>query len=314
MARSTQRTAFAPLSPLPGRAVPKAVDVLELLKPITWFPPIWAFLCGVISAGAPLRAQLPFILLGMVLTGPVVCGTSQAINDWFDRDVDAINEPGRPIPSGRIGGRWGLWIALIGSAVSLALAALIAAFASRWVVPATVLALICAWAYSAPPARLKLSGLWGPGVVGFTYEGLSWFTGAAVAAGAMPSAPVLAVLLLYSIGAHGIMTLNDFKAIEGDRACGIRSLPATIGPVRAAWVACVVMAVPQLVVVLLLAALGHLLAALVIAGLLAAQLALMPKLIANPVGRAPWYNATGTGLSVLGMLVAALGLAGGVHW
>ena len=43
----------------------------------------------------------------------MVCATSQAVNDWFDRHVDAINEPNRPIPSGRIPGRWGLYIALI---------------------------------------------------------------------------------------------------------------------------------------------------------------------------------------------------------
>lgn len=306
MARTTQLAAPSPL--------PRARDMLELLKPITWFPPIWAFLCGAVSAGVPIGAHLPFILLGMILTGPAVCGTSQAINDWYDRHVDAINEPGRPIPSGRIPGRWGLWIALIGSAKSLLLAGVIAVFAGPWVIPATALALLCAWAYSAPPVRLKLSGLWGPGLVGLTYEGLSWFTGAAVMAHGMPSAPVLAVLLLYSIGAHGIMTLNDFKAIEGDRACGIRSLPATLGPRRAAWVACGVMAVPQLGVIALLALGGHWIAALLITALLAAQLALMPKLIADPVGRAPWYNATGTGLSVLGMLVAAFGLGGGVRW
>ncbi|MBX9814679.1 MAG: bacteriochlorophyll/chlorophyll synthetase [Proteobacteria bacterium SG_bin5] len=311
MARSTH--SVSPSLPPLIAGPPRARDMLELLKPITWFPPIWAFLCGVVSAGVPLGAHLPFVLLGMILTGPAVCGTSQAINDWYDRHVDAINEPGRPIPSGRIPGRWGLWIALIGTATSLVLAAVIAAFAGPWVLPATALALLCAWAYSAPPARLKLSGIWGPGLVGFTYEGLSWFTGAAVIAGKLPPWPVLAVLLLYSLGAHGIMTLNDFKAIEGDRACGIRSLPATLGARRAAWVACAVMALPQLGVVLLLAALGKVPAALFVAALLAAQLALMPKLIADPVGRAPWYNATGTSLSVLGMLVAALGLAGGVR-
>ena len=302
MARTTQLAAPVPL--------PRPRDIVELLKPITWFPPIWAFLCGVVSAGVPLSGHVPFILLGMVLTGPAVCGTSQAINDWYDRHVDAINEPDRPIPSGRIPGRWGLWIALIGSGVSLALATL----AGPWVVAATALALICAWAYSAPPARMKLSGIWGPGLVGLAYEGLSWFTGAAVMLGGVPRWPVLAVLLLYSLGAHGIMTLNDFKAIEGDRACGIRSLPATLGARRAAWIACGVMAVPQMLVIATLGVTGHAIAALLVTALLAAQLALMPKLIADPVGRAPWYNATGTGLSVLGMLVAAFGLGGGVRW
>ena len=44
---------------------------------------------------------------GVALTGPLVCGTSQAVNDWYDRHVDAINEPGRPIPSGAYSGPLG---------------------------------------------------------------------------------------------------------------------------------------------------------------------------------------------------------------
>ena len=67
------------------------------------------------SAGVPVAERWPFLIAGVLLTGPLVCGTSQAVNDWFDRDVDAINEPGRPIPSGRIAGDWGLRIALIGT-------------------------------------------------------------------------------------------------------------------------------------------------------------------------------------------------------
>ena len=44
----------------------------------------------------------------------MVCGMSQAVNDWFDRHGDAVNEPSRLIPSGRVPGRWGLWIARSG--------------------------------------------------------------------------------------------------------------------------------------------------------------------------------------------------------
>ena len=103
-----------------------------------------------------------------------------------------------------------------------------------WVFAATVFGLAAAWAYSAPPFRFKTSGWIGPAVVGLTYEGLSWFTGASVMAGALPALPILLVLGLYSLGAHGIMTLNDFKAVEGDRATGLRSLPVTLGVERAA--------------------------------------------------------------------------------
>ncbi len=97
--------------------------VLQLLKPITWFAPMWAFACGVISAGQPLGGRWPVVVAGVALAGPLVTGMSQAANDWFDRHVDAINEPGRPIPSGRVPGRTGLWIAVGWTVVSLAVAA-----------------------------------------------------------------------------------------------------------------------------------------------------------------------------------------------
>ena len=295
-------------SSAPGIATrfPVPRDVLELLKPVTWFPPIWAFMCGVVSSGVPIADRWPFLVAGVLLTGPLVCGTSQAVNDWFDRHVDAINEPGRPIPSGRIAGRWGLWIANIGTALSL----LVAWATGPWVLGATCVALLCAWGYSAPPFRFKVSGVWGPAVVELTYEGLTWFTGASVMAGALPAASILIVLALYSLGAHGIMTLNDFKAVEGDRATGLRSLPVVLGVGRAARVACVVMAVPQVVVVGLLAYWGHQAAAAIVAALLVGQVALMRRLLRDPRGQAPWYNATGTTLYVLGMLASAFGLGG----
>lgn len=298
MAQSAVSTTLTP---------PPAVrDVVELLKPITWFPPMWALLCGVVSSGVPITSRWAFLLAGIVLTGPLVCGTSQAVNDWFDRHVDAINEPNRPIPSGRIAGKWGLAIAVIWTVLSLA----VAAMTGRWVLAATFIGLICAWGYSAPPFRFKTSGWIGPAVVALTYEGLSWFTGAAVMAGALPAPHILATLILYSVGAHGIMTLNDFKAVEGDRATGLRSLPVVLGERRAALLACIVMAVPQAIVVVLMLAWGHVISAAVVSVFLVVQLGLMPRLVSAPARNAPWYNATGVSLYVLGMMAASLGLGG----
>ena len=284
---------------VPARPAPSAV--LELLKPITWFAPIWAFGCGVVSSGADLSQRWPMVIAGLLLAGPMVCGTSQAVNDWFDRHVDAINEPGRPIPSGRIPGRWGLYIAIGWTALSL----LVALALGRFGFAAAVFGLALAWAYSAPPLRLKRNGWWGNSAVAICYEGLPWFTGAAVVAGAMPGPQVLIAAALYSAGAHGIMTLNDFKSVEGDRVSGVDSLPVLLGPERAAKLACVVMALPQLAMVALLFAWGHRIHAGIVTLLLVAQLVLMIRLLENPRERAPWYNATGTTLYVLGMLATA---------
>ena len=91
-----------------GTGRPQPGALLELLKPITWFPPMWAFLCGAVSSGQGLIARPWLLVAGVLLAGPLVCGASQVVNDWFDREVDAINEPERPIPSGRVPGSWGL--------------------------------------------------------------------------------------------------------------------------------------------------------------------------------------------------------------
>jgi len=264
-------------------------------------------MCGVVSSGVPLHARWLEVVGGMVLAGPAVCATSQAVNDWFDRNVDAINEPHRPIPSGRIPGRWGLWIGVAWSVISLLLALAL----GPWVLCAAVFGLVLAWAYSAPPVRLKQSGWWGPASVGICYEGLAWFTGAAVMRGALPDARIIAVAALYSFGAIGIMTLNDFKAIEGDRRMGIRSLPAELGVTNAALLACVLMAAPQVVVVALLLEWGRPWFAVAVTVSLIVQGRLMIRLLTDPEKNAPWYNQTGVLLSVLGMLVT--GFALGLH-
>ncbi len=277
----------------------------ELLKPITWFPPMWAFGCGVVASGLPLAERGWLILAGIVLAGPMVCASSQAVNDWFDRHVDAINEPQRPIPSGRMPGRWGLYIAIAWTVLSLAVATLL----GPWGFAAAVVGLLLAWAYSAPPLRLKRNGWWGNAACGLCYEGLAWATGAAVMAwGAMPHSRSLALALLYSVGAHGIMTLNDFKSIEGDRRMGIGSLPVRLGVAGAAWTACAVMLLPQGVVIALLLAWGQPWHAAGIAALVLGQAAMMRRFVADPRGQATWYSGFGVPLFVLGMLVSAFAL------
>jgi chlorophyll synthase len=285
-----------------SRPAPSAV--LELLKPITWFAPMWAYGCGIAASGQSVLTHWPLVIAGIALCGPMVCGTSQAVNDWFDRHVDAINEPNRPIPSGRIPGHWGLVIAIVWTACSLLLATVL----GTWGFWAAVAGLALAWAYSAPPLRLKRNGWWGNAAVGACYEGLPWITGAAVMSADSPSWSVLIVAALYSLGAHGIMTLNDFKSIEGDRRMGIRSLPAMLGTERAALLACWVMAVPQFVVILLLAHWQRPLSAAAVALLLTAQYGLMTSFLQSPREKAPWYNGTGTTLYVIGMLITAFAL------
>jgi len=289
---------------------PDLSATLELFKPITWFPPMWAFSCGVVASGADLQDNWLLILVGIALAGPFVCATSQAVNDWFDRHVDAINEPQRPIPSGRIPGRWGLYVAIGWTVVSM----LVATQLGVWGFGAAALGLVLAWAYSAPPLRLKQNGWWGNAACGLSYEGLAWATGAAVMAGGkMPAIPSLILAGLYSLGAHGIMTLNDFKSVEGDRQMGVSSLPVRLGVQPAARVACWFMALPQVVVVIALVLWGYPVHALTVLLLLALQLVLMDYFLDKVNERAILYSGFGVPLFVAGMMVSAFALRASVR-
>ena len=284
---------------------PALSAITELFKPITWFPPMWAFACGVVASGASLEGRWLLAGIGIALAGPFVCATSQAVNDWFDRHVDAINEPQRPIPSGRMPGRWGLYIALLWTLVSL----LVAVPLGPWGFGAAAVGLLLAWAYSAPPLRLKQNGWWGNAACGFSYEGIAWITGAAVmAGGSLPEARSLALAVLYSIGSHGIMTLNDFKSVEGDRQMGIRSLPVQLGEQRAARVACWTMALSQVGVIALLFIWSRPLHAMGVVALLLAQAFMMRRFLADVQARALWYSGFGVPLFVAGMMVSAFAL------
>ncbi|MEL7536727.1 MAG: chlorophyll synthase ChlG [Pseudomonadota bacterium] len=292
---------------LPTTSASGWASYVELTKPITWFPPMWAFGCGLIGSGVALGERLAFIAGGIALAGPLVCGTSQIVNDWYDREVDAINEPQRPIPSGRVPGRNAYYFALVWTALSIVIASLLGV----WTLAAAIVGLTLAWWYSAPPMRLKANGWWGNSAVAICYEGLPWFTATSVAVGGWPGWPTVIVALAYSAGAHGIMTLNDFKSIDGDTRCGVRSLPVQLGPERAARLACWVMALPQVGVIALLLYWGASMHAAIVATVLVLQVALMLRLVTDPRRLAPWYNATGVTLYVSGMLVTAFALRAG---
>ena len=285
-------------------SMPSLISLLELIKPVTWFPPMWAFLCGVVSVGALNSNNTILILSGLLLAGPLVCGMSQAVNDWCDRHVDAINQPERPIPSGRVSAGWGFFTGIIMSATSI----IFAYYLGSLIFFATIIGVLAAWLYSLEPIRLKRSAIFGPGVVAICYEGLPWFTGAAIFTISLPNKEVLIVLSLYALGAHGIMTMNAFKATKGDKLLGINSLPVILGRKPATLVACLIMLFPQLIVMSLFYFWESLILAITLAVCILLQSLSMIFLIRDPEKNTPFFNMTGVLLYIAGMMLSANGL------
>ncbi len=277
-------------------------------KPGTWFAPMWAMIVGCVASG---NAHWTFpsvgrVLLGMILAGPLLCAFSQVANDWFDRDVDRINEPDRPTAANLLAP--GTVLAIAATLATLALA--LAAALGTTVLYLSLGGLALALAYSAPPLRLKARSGWlANGACAFAYEGFAWVAGAAIFGHVTTGTLVLASL--YSLGSHGLMTLNDFKSYEGDKRLGLRSLPVMLGLAGALRAAFAFIDVFQVLAIAFV--LGHRmwLAGGVMLVLFLVQIPMQRKLATDPKGLAPWYCASAIPPFVWGMLVSALALRSG---
>jgi chlorophyll synthase len=272
-------------------------------KPGTWFAPMWAILVGCVASGAAgwNLPSIARILACMVLAGPLLCAFSQVINDWYDREVDAINEPERPTAANLLRPRT---IGLVAAGLLVAAGALAFALGTTvlWI---ALLGIVLAWAYSAPPLRLKARSGWlANAACAFSYEGCAWVAGAAAFGHVTTGTIVLATL--YSLGSHGLMTLNDFKSIEGDRRLGLRSIPAMLGEAGALRVAFTFIDVFQIAAIAYVAAHHVWIAAGVMAFLFAVQLPMQRRMASDPAKLAPWYCASAIPPFVWGMLAAAL--------
>ena len=277
---------------------------LKLMKPITWFGPMWAFLCGAVASGATgwNLPDIGQILLGIVLAGPVLCGVSQIINDYFDRDIDAINEPNRLIPSGLVSIQQIIgtiaFLLLLGVSLGFYFGPSVSLYAA--------IGLTLAIFYSAPPIRAKRNGWVGNALVAISYEGLAWLAGHA-AFGPLSSASVL-LAFLYSFGAHGIMTINDYKGMDGDRRVGIRTIPVLYGPQGAAWLTVLMMDFAQVAVIGAFVYWGHWLIAGLLLVVLLVQLPTQRSFVQQPIERHLNFSAIGVSFFVWGMMAAAVGL------
>jgi chlorophyll synthase len=291
-------------SPIQAQKPALLARSVALMKPITWFGPMWAFLCGAVASGASgwNIPSILTILLGIFLAGPILCGVSQVINDYFDREVDALNEPNRLIPAGLVS----LKQVVITILILMPLGIAIALYLGRGVSLLTGIGLLLAMGYSAPPLRAKRNGWAGNTLVAISYEGLAWMAGH-LAFAELTGASIL-VALFYSFGAHGIMSINDYKSIVGDRIAGIRTIPVLYGPKKAAWLIVMTMNLAQLGVLAAFVVWGKWWIVGLIVVIMVLQLPIQKQFIQKPTEMYLKFSAIGVSFFVWGMMVAAVGL------
>ncbi|MCS7210920.1 MAG: chlorophyll synthase ChlG [Chloroherpetonaceae bacterium] len=277
--------------------------LLKFLKPITWIPVIWSFVCGAVASGVFSWSNLADwkFWLGILLTGPLATGVCQMLNDYFDRDLDAINEPTRPIPAGDISLRDATILITAWTVLTVGVAWLLHPF----IVAHVILGIINAHLYSANPIKLKKRLWWGNIIVAFSYLVYPWLSGEVLYRGSISAESVI-ISLCYAFASTGTMTVNDFKSIEGDQRVGIFTLPVVYGEHTAAVIAAVLIDTGQLLAAAYMFALGKWVNGLLILLFIVPQVWLQYHFVQSPRTRDVWYNGIAQNFLVAGMLVCAL--------
>ena len=285
---------------------------LQLMKPITWIPLMWGVICGAASSGQ-YTWSLENVLISaacMLLAGPILAGYTQTLNDFYDREIDAINEPYRPIPSGAISIPQVVTQILVLLFAGLAIAFALDRWAGHEFPTITALAIggsFLAYIYSAPPLKLKRNGWLGNYALGASYIALPWWTGHALFGDL--NWTIVILTLIYSLAGLGIAVVNDFKSVEGDRQLGLKSLPVMFGVNTAAWICVVMIDLFQLGIAGYLVSMGENLYATIVVFLVIPQITFQDMyFLRDPLNNDVKYQASAQPFLVLGMLVTGLAL------
>jgi chlorophyll/bacteriochlorophyll a synthase len=285
---------------------------LQLMKPITWIPLMWGVLCGAASSGG-YTWSLENVLIAaacMLLSGPLLTGYTQTLNDFYDREIDAINEPYRPIPSGAISIPQVVTQIIILLLAGLGIAYALDVWAGHEFPTITTLAIggsFLAYIYSAPPLKLKKNGWLGNYALGASYIALPWWTGHALFGDL--NWTIVILTLFYSLAGLGIAVVNDFKSVEGDRQLGLKSLPVMFGIGAAAWICVFMIDVFQAGVAAYLISIQQNLYAVILILLIIPQITFQDMyFLRDPVKNDVKYQASAQPFLVLGMLVTGLAL------
>ena len=233
----------------------KLVLWFELSRPFTLVAPALGFASGAVTAAGAFPAErwsadlLVYPLIGLTMAA-VLNAASNALNQIYDLEIDRVNKPARPLPSGRLTLASAWTFTLVTYAIALALAWLVAPGGRRecfWIVVAATAITVL---YSVPPFRTKRLGIWANVTIAIPRGVLLKVAGWSAVKTVVAVEPwfIGGIFGLFLLGAS---TTKDFADMEGDARGGCRTLPIIYGVRRAAW-----MISPAFVVPFLLIAVG----------------------------------------------------------
>jgi chlorophyll/bacteriochlorophyll a synthase len=227
-------------------------DFLELGRPFTLVAPALGFFSGGLTAigAAPYAPWSPRLLIYPLIESAmaaVLNAGNNALNQIYDLEIDRINKPTRPLPTGRLSTADVWMFTAITYVTALILAWLVAPEGRHecsWIVLAAV---ICTFLYSMPPLRTKRLGIWANVTIAIPRGMLLKVAGWSSVKTVFGVEPwyIGAIFGLFLLGAT---TTKDFADMEGDRKGGCRTLPIQFGVRRAAWMISPSFVVPFLMI------------------------------------------------------------------
>lgn len=220
---------------------------LELARPFTMLAPVTGVALGAAAASARLDVGYDVVrVLVAALSATLANAASNAWNQAFDADIDRVNKPERPVPSGRATVEGARRIGHAFAALGLAAGALHAALAGHpWFLGCVAIGVLCTWIYSAPPLRTKRRFIGANLTIAVPRGFLVPVAGWAVVATPATWEP-FALGLVPGLFVLGAASTKDFADVEGDRAHGCRTLPIVLGAAPAARIVAPFLALPFL--------------------------------------------------------------------
>jgi geranylgeranylglycerol-phosphate geranylgeranyltransferase len=203
---------------------------MRLIRPVNCIMMGFAVLVGAVLAAPQLSSiNLLYILFGF-LTGFTFCAAAMVINDYYDRKIDAINEPQRPIPSGIVKPNDALVFVGALSAVGFVFAGLVSALC--FVVAAASLAITATYLTVG-----KRSGLPGNFLVS-ACAAIPFIYGSITSIGTVGLNVVLFASMAF-LSNTGREITKGIVDVKGDSAEGVKTLAVRFGEKNAAGTAAV---------------------------------------------------------------------------